>query len=145
MPREKENRVIIDTNLFISFLIGKKLKTLKKQIINLKVRLLFSELTIKEIGLVTKKPKLQKYFNPSDVINLIDFIRLIGEFIFIKDEPGICRDPKDNFLLGLADSGNADYLVTGDSDLLILKHYKHTKIITYTEFEKIISVTGTKA
>ncbi|PIY02131.1 MAG: hypothetical protein COZ21_15765 [Bacteroidetes bacterium CG_4_10_14_3_um_filter_31_20] len=62
----------------MSFLIGKKLKTLKKQIINLKVRLFFSELTIKEIGLVTKKPKLQKYFNPSDVIDLIDFIRRLN-------------------------------------------------------------------
>ncbi|MFH1005326.1 MAG: putative toxin-antitoxin system toxin component, PIN family [Bacteroidota bacterium] len=145
MKREKEIRVIIDTNLFISFLIGKRLKSLKEQIINLKVRLLFTELTIKEIDLVTKKPKLQKYFNQSDVSYLLDFIQLVGEFIIIKKEPDICRDPKDNFLLGLSESGKAEYLVTGDSDLLILKQYKHTKIITYTEFEKILSEIGTKA
>ncbi|MBI4645715.1 MAG: putative toxin-antitoxin system toxin component, PIN family [Bacteroidia bacterium] len=145
MSIEKENRVIIDTNLFISFLIGKKLKTLKEQIINLRVRLLFSEPTIKEIDLVTKKPKLQKYFNPSDVSDLIDFIQLIGEFVIIKNEPDICRDPKDNFLLGLSESGKADYLVTGDSDLIILKHYKQTKIITYSEFENILAKMGTKA
>ena len=70
MPREKENRVIIDTNLFISFLIGKKLNILKEQIINLKVRLLFSELTIKEIGLVTKKQNYRSISIPLMLLTL---------------------------------------------------------------------------
>ena len=46
----------------------------------------------------------------------------------------ICRDPNDNFLLALAKDGNADYLLTGDKDLLELKKSGKTKIKTITSF-----------
>lgn len=45
-----------------------------------------------------------------------------------------CRDEKDNFLLNLAVDGNADYLITGDKDLLVLEKIEKTKILTYSEF-----------
>lgn len=47
----------------------------------------------------------------------------------------ICKDAKDNFLLALAKDSQADFLVTGDADLLIIKKFEHTEILTYTEFE----------
>ena len=44
-------------------------------------------------------------------------------------------DPADNFLLALAEAGNADYLVTGDkSGLLALASHKSTRIITARDF-----------
>lgn len=46
----------------------------------------------------------------------------------------ICRDPKDNFLLALANDGKADYLLTGDKDLLELKKFGKTKIEKLTAF-----------
>lgn len=46
----------------------------------------------------------------------------------------ICRDPNDNFLLALAKDGKADYLLTGDKDLLELKKFGKTKIKTITSF-----------
>jgi len=46
----------------------------------------------------------------------------------------VCRDPKDNFLLSLAIDGKADYLLTGDKDLLELKQIQQTKIQTLTDF-----------
>ena len=51
----------------------------------------------------------------------------------------ICRDSKDNFLLALAKDGKADYLLTGDKDLLELKKFGKTKIEMITTF-----ITGTK-
>ena len=144
MPRRKKVKSIIDTNLFISFLIGKRLKGLKKLIIDSKVELIFSEQNITELKIVTKRPKLQKYFDPEEVENLIDFIFNIGLIYKITIEPQLSRDPKDNFLLGLADKSKADYLVTGDKDLLVIKKYKNTKIITIEEFEKVL-IYGTKA
>ena len=45
-----------------------------------------------------------------------------------------CRDPKDNFLLSLSVDGKADFLVTGDSDLLVLEKIEKTKIVSWTEF-----------
>ncbi len=46
-----------------------------------------------------------------------------------------CRDIKDNFLLNLAIDSNADYLVTGDSDLLELKSIRDTRIVTISQLK----------
>lgn len=46
----------------------------------------------------------------------------------------ICRDPKDNYLLSLAIDANADFIITGDNDLLILQTVRSSKIISYKEF-----------
>lgn len=59
-----------------------------------------------------------------------------GNIYKVNNEPSLCRDPKDNFLLGLSEISKADYLITGDNDLLILKKYKKTEIITIKEFER---------
>jgi putative PIN family toxin of toxin-antitoxin system len=48
--------------------------------------------------------------------------------------PTICRDPDDVMLLGLAESGRADVIVTGDKDLLILKRHAAARILTPREF-----------
>jgi len=138
MPRKRKINVIIDTNLFISFLIGKRLAGLKQTLIHSIVRLIFSEQNIEELKTVTGRPKFEKYFNKNDVVDLIDLIYTIGKIEKIIKEPEICRDPKDNFLLALSDKGKADYLVTGDSDLLTIGEYKKTRIITIDKLEKII-------
>jgi putative PIN family toxin of toxin-antitoxin system len=57
--------------------------------------------------------------------------------ILIKTNTDLCRDSKDNYLLSLAINSNADYLITGDNDLLILEGISNTKIIKYIDFDKI--------
>lgn len=49
------------------------------------------------------------------------------------------RDPKDDMLLALCATVNADYLLTGDKDLLVLKNFKKTKIVTPRQFIQIVS------
>ncbi len=58
----------------------------------------------------------------------------IGEFIEPKIEITECRDPKDNKFLELAVAGNADCIVTGDKDLLVLDPFRNIRIITPKEF-----------
>lgn len=48
------------------------------------------------------------------------------------------RDPKDLYLLSLAESINADYIVSGDADLLDLKQHKQTKLLRLIEFRKFL-------
>ena len=48
---------------------------------------------------------------------------------------GICRDPDDDQILSCALSAKADYLVTGDSDLLELKEFHGIRILTPGGFE----------
>jgi uncharacterized protein len=138
MPREKRIKIIIDTNIFISFLIGKRLRGLRQTLANSYIQLIFSEQNIQEIEIVTARPKFSKYFDQNDVIDLIDLIYSIGKIYKVKSEPLICRDPKDNFLLALSDKSKADFLVSSDNDLLQIGKYKITKIISVKELDQII-------
>ena len=56
------------------------------------------------------------------------------DLIEVKRNVTVCRDSKDNFLLALAKDGKADYLLTGDKDLLELKKFGKTKIRTISLF-----------
>ena len=48
----------------------------------------------------------------------------------------IARDSKDNVVLETAVVGSADYIISGDNDLLSLKKYKNTSIVNPDEFLK---------
>lgn len=133
MPENKTFKIIIDTNLWISFLIGKELKELQNLLFEDKIQVVISEELLEEIILVTQRPKLQKYFLPNKIDELIQILRTIGLFITITTEVSLCRDPKDNYLLALAKDSNADFLVTGDQDLLMIERLDNTEIVTYQQ------------
>ncbi len=52
---------------------------------------------------------------------------------------GICRDPDDDAILACALGAEADYLVTGDTDLLELKIFRGIRIVTPREFELLFN------
>ncbi|WP_267921633.1 putative toxin-antitoxin system toxin component, PIN family [Nostoc favosum] len=70
MPENKTIKIIIDTNLWISFLIGKELKQLQNLLLEETIQVVVSEEILEEIILVTQRPKLQKYFPPNKVNEL---------------------------------------------------------------------------
>ncbi|PSR54816.1 putative toxin-antitoxin system toxin component, PIN family [Adhaeribacter arboris] len=124
----KPKRIIIDTNLWISFLITKSFNNIDNLIATEKVQLLFSQELVDEFLQVTQRPKFKKFFKQKDVQLLIEVLGIHAELITITSSVEECRDSKDNFLLSLAVDGKADYLLTGDKDLLELKSMKATKI-----------------
>lgn len=135
----KSIRVIIDTNVWISFLIGKRLSIIKNHIADRKITLVITQQLLDEIVNVTTRKKLKKYFPKESVINLIELLTTIAEYIEITPTHFINRDPKDNFLLDLIDISKADYLVTGDKDLLELNPFQSATILTPSDFEKIMA------
>ncbi len=67
-------------------------------------------------------------------------LRILGEAVFIivhpsQAVPRICRDPDDDHILSCSQAASADYLVTGDSDLLELGEFQGARIITPRGFE----------
>ncbi|MGF1542022.1 MAG: putative toxin-antitoxin system toxin component, PIN family [Pleurocapsa sp.] len=130
----KPIKVIVDTNLWISFLIGKELSSLKLLLTEQTIQPVLCEQLIEEIILVTQRPKLQKYFPQSKVQELISLLKVIGFSVEIKSRVSICRDSKDNYLLSLAKDSQADFLITGDRDLLSLEKFESTTIVTYQDF-----------
>ena len=45
-----------------------------------------------------------------------------------------CRDPEDDRILELAVSGRADFVITGDADLLAMDPFRGTRIVTPADF-----------
>ena len=131
----KSKKVILDTNLWISFLISRDFSFLDNYIETGKIKLIFSEELFSEFISVTERPKFEKHFTESDVRHLIRIIDRFGILVQVTTETNNCRDPKDNFLLSLAIDSNAGYLVTGDSDLLDLEHINETKILTIQQLK----------
>ena len=132
----KSLKVIFDTNVWISFLIGKRLGTISRYLSNGGITIIMTEQLITELKVVTTRDKLKKYFPQESVNELIELLKIISETVEIRPTHFDNRDPKDNFLLDLIDFSHADYLVTGDKDLLELNPFKTAQIVTATEFEK---------
>lgn len=127
-------RIILDTNLWISFLISSKYSRLDNLLFNDKCTLLFSDELLEEFVEVCKRPKLRKYISAAEIEDILDTIDQVAVFIDVKSNVSVCRDLKDNFLLELAKDGKADYLLTGDADLLVIEEYEGTKIMNLTDF-----------
>jgi putative PIN family toxin of toxin-antitoxin system len=134
--KSKEAKVIFDTNVWISFLIGKRLSKIKKYISDGSIIIITTEQLLTEIKIVTNREKLEKYFPVESVNELVELLETIAKKVEIKPTHFLNRDPKDNFLLDLIDYSKADFLVTGDKDLLAHNPFKTAKILTPTEFEK---------
>src|SRR3954447_10159031 len=129
MPKT-EDRIIIDTNLWISFLLTKNFSNLDKLFADQSITLLFSQELLDEFVEVAGRPKFKKYFSLTDLQDLLRELTLRAEFVGVTSKVIVCRDPKDNFLLSLAIDGKATHLLTGDKDLLDLKSYGETEIVT---------------
>jgi putative PIN family toxin of toxin-antitoxin system len=118
----------------VSFIISNKLSLLDDFLFNGTARLLFSVELIAEIRQTIQKPKLRKYFGTNALDEMLSTFEPFIDLIEVKSNIRICRDPKDDFLLALAKDGKADYLLTGDKDLLEIKKLGKTKIKTIASF-----------
>ncbi len=134
MAKNKPLKLIIDTNLWVSFIISNKQSLLDPFLFNEEARLQFSTELITEIQETIKKPRLKKYFGTNAHDEMLLTFEPFIDLIQVESIITVCRDPKDNFLLALAKDGKADYLLTGDKDLLVLTKFGKTKIKTITAF-----------
>jgi len=135
--QKKVSRIIIDTNLWISFLITKDFTKLDEIIFSGSGILIFSKELLNEFLEVAKRPKFRRFFSAADIEDLLETIDEFAEFVEVETVVEVCRDAKDNFLLSLSVDGNADYLLTGDKDLLELISFEETRIVTISDFLQV--------
>jgi hypothetical protein len=132
--QNKVSRIIIDTNLWISFLITKDFTKLDEIIFSRHGILVFSQELLDEFLEVARRPKFRRFFSASDIEEILETIGEYADFVKVQTKIEVCRDPKDNFLLSLSIDGNANFLLTGDKDLLDLTEFGETTIITISDF-----------
>ncbi|MCK9207885.1 MAG: putative toxin-antitoxin system toxin component, PIN family [Salinivirgaceae bacterium] len=133
-------KIIIDSNIWISFLIGKNLQGLQYYIDSKKIQLITCNEQIVELNAVFKKPKLAKYFSKKQVSVFFDLLEESSEFITLTTKSDLCRDPKDNYLVSLAIDSKADYLITSNKDLIELDKIGITSVISFADFDSIIKI-----
>jgi len=99
-----------------------------------RIRLLYSEGSLDDLAGVLMRPKLARHMEEADVELMFQRIKERGKRIMVRSDVRVCRDPDDDHLLALCKDGRADLLITGDKDLLVLKHFGATRILSPTEF-----------
>lgn len=141
MKNGKEVRVIVDTNIWISFLIGRKLSRLMAVLTHPEIQLVFSKESLEELYCVTQRKKFAKYFSASGRVDeFMVYLQTIGKVYELPhDIPPRCRDVKDDYLLELAIQADADFLITGDNDLLVIAKLEQCRIVSILEFELLWS------
>ena len=130
-------KVVLDTNILISALIS---KTAAPHYIyqawrDKRLTVLTCAEQLVEVREVTRRVAVALRIKPAEAGRLVNSLR--GLAVVLTDLPVVqlSPDPKDDFILALAQAGGARYVVTGDkSGLLALKKHAGSTILTAAQF-----------
>ena len=133
-------KIVADTNVLISSLIRKgKPHELILRIDGIEARLISSNVLMNELTSVLAEERIARYVTRSDVERFLRYVgkrttivKVRGEFQVVEE------DPKDNVVLNTACSGRADYIVSGDRQLIPLREFKGIRIVTVSEMLDIL-------
>ena len=131
-------KLVLDTNIYISaFLWGGKPKEILKRAIEGKDEVFISRAIMDEIFEVLKRPSFK--VNETAIEALMREIDDISELVIVTERiEKLCRDMDDNAIVECGVGAKADYIITGDNDLLVLKSYRKIRIVNISEYLKII-------
>jgi putative PIN family toxin of toxin-antitoxin system len=124
-------RVILDTNVLISrlLLVDSRASRAVRRLMD-RSQPLASEDTLGELADTLSRPKFDRYVSREDRQRFFELFARVAEWVTITTTIRQCRDPKDDKFLELAIDGDADWIVTGDKDLLDLSPYQGIQILT---------------
>jgi uncharacterized protein len=130
-------RIVVDTNIWISALItdNSLADILIRDIDERHWDLLVSEQQFAEFRRVSRYPKVAKYYPAFRAGRMLNALKNVGILVDHLPKLDLSPDPFDNYLLAMAEAGDADYLITGDkADLLALGKHGRTAIVTVRQF-----------
>jgi uncharacterized protein len=136
-------KIVLDANIFISALIVENGTQYK--IVHHKKRyaVVISEEILQEVEEVLHYDRIQKKYNVSNQ-EIRSYLHQLRRDCVIRVYPAVKvvdEDPDDNKYIACAKQVKADYIVTGDRHLLDLKEYRGIRIVTPTEFLRILELS----
>jgi putative PIN family toxin of toxin-antitoxin system len=137
MPARKRVTLVVDVNVLVSMLINHDVAGIKWLFNKQTFRVMISSGLLGELEEVLMRPQFRRYLTVAEAeraVRRIENRSVLVETAF-QVRP-ISRDPKDDYLLALAKKGKADFLITGDEDLLVLKKHGKTRILKPAAFRK---------
>lgn len=130
-------RIVLDTNILISAaLLGSSIPSKVLDEVLEKHTLLASRESCAELADVIWREKLDPYTTPEERRVFLNTFAEEVTIVETTETVSVCRDPGDNMMLELAVSGQADLIITGDKDLLVLNPFRKIRILTPSEFLK---------
>ncbi len=138
-------RIVLDTNTLVSRLLIPN--SIPGQAVRKAVEegdILMAESTLFELADVLGRKKFDAYVSIQDREEFLRMLGRIVEMITILHAVHDCRDTQDNQILEVAVNGQAQVIVTGDKDLLVLNPFRDIPILKpadYLKWEYISSPT----
>jgi uncharacterized protein len=136
---KNEVRYVFDTNVLISALLfenSKPAQALRYALANGEV--LLSLDLLEELNEVLGRERFNRYLTTEEREEFLEALIEQAVLVEITENVQECRDPKDDKVLELALNGEAQYIITGDRDLLVLNPFRDVLVITADEFLKTI-------
>ena len=136
-------RVVLDTNVLISAALapqGKPSACLSWVLDN--ATLLTSRELLDELDTRLARPKFGRYLDDARRRAFVADVTLGSVLVEVRGVERLCRDPDDDKLLEMLVAGNADCLVTGDQDLLVLHPFQGVPILTAAAFLEAIATAS---
>jgi putative PIN family toxin of toxin-antitoxin system len=138
-------RVLVDTNLFIAYLLKPRNDSLINHLLTAvlegRVTLLMPEALLEEIEqTIKRKPYLINAITEDKPHRFLLLLRAVCEEIplIVETIPRITRCPQDDYLIAYAVVGQANYLVSGDKDLLVLGTAGAVTILNSKQFRQLL-------
>ena len=131
-------RAVLDTNLLVSYLLTHRppIATLiDEHLAQEHFSLVTATVLLEELDRVLRYPSLQRYYSEETRTRYIALIAALSEVVDLPESvPSICRDPDDDWVIACAVIGEADYVVSGDRDLLSLECVGEIPILSAAQF-----------
>jgi putative PIN family toxin of toxin-antitoxin system len=135
-------RCVFDTNTVVSAALFRG--SVPEQALFLALRIdaiLMSRELADELNDVLSRPRFDRYADRENREEFLQDLVRQAESVEVTERVRACRDPKDDKILELAVNGNADFIVTGDDDLLVMNPFRNIEILRAAEF---LAVVGSK-
>jgi uncharacterized protein len=138
-------RAVLDTNVLISGLLSEDSPppSLVDAWLDRRYVLVTCLYQVEEISHVLAYPRIASRLRLSDAEVDLILAALLSQAEVVGGDlrlPGVSRDPKDDPLVAYAMEGAADYLVSGDADLLDLGKHENTRMVSPREFIEILGL-----
>ena len=130
-------RIVLDTNALVGRLLLPE--SIPGQAVRKAVEegeILMSEWTLFELADVLGREKFNAYVSIQDREEFLRMLGRIVEMVTILHAVHDCRDVRDNQILEVAVNGQAQVIVTGDEDLLVLNPFRGISIIRPVDYVK---------
>jgi len=131
----KQEVIILDTNIWISYLLSRKYHILTNIILSNRLEIVTCDKLINEFNEVLQREKFRRYIKTKDIAEAVKIHIRLCRLVQVEKKTDYLSDKKDNYLIDLYMASKATLLVTGDKQILDQAPKFGFKAITLKQFE----------